>query len=295
MVRTRSKPLRDDYSLDSQSSFIYDPFTQERPFVVSKNTGRPVALKNLTKIRPHTSAREKRFTQMREVSVIDLKKELQQILDGVGHENLWRPIYDKEKKLVARGRGRFDDIIPETLQSIDFGGKTVVDVGCNFGHYSFLAARLGAKKVVGIDINEGIIRGCEILRAHYGLSNVQFHAADFTKSDLGEIFDVGMMIDFIGRSTVNKFRLQACLAALERLSRFEMLLTLRPEYDLKGDLHMDLDEFGSGYPLKFIRNKRFNLLGFVRTTFGKTWDMQIGCHERCRKYNLKIPVHFIRK
>ena len=188
-----------------------------------------------------------------------------------------------------------DDIIPETLQSVEFGGKTVVDLGCNFGHYTFLAARLGAQKVVGIDINEEIIRGCEMLAAHYGLSNVEFHAADFTKSDLGEIFDVGMMIDFIGRSTVKKFRLQACLAGLERLSRFEMLLTLRPEYDLKGDLGMDLDEFSSGYPLKFIRNRRFNLLDFVRTAFGDTWHMQIECHERCRKYNLKSPVHFIRK
>jgi len=124
---------------------------------------------------------------------------------------------------------------------------------------------------------------------------VQFHAADFTESDLGEIFDVGMMIDFIGRSTVKKFRLRACLAGLERLSRVEMLLTLRPEYDLEGDLGMDLDELGSGYPLKFIRNKRFNLLDFVRTTFGTTWDMHIECHERCGQHNLKIPVHFIRK
>ena len=134
-----------------------------------------------------------------------------------------------------------------------------------------------------------------MLATHYGLSNVEFYAADFTKSDLGETFDVGMMIDFIGRSTVKKFRLQACLTGLERLSRFEMLLTLRPEYDLEGDLGMDLDEFSSGYPLKFIRNRRFNLLDFVRTTFRETWHMQIECHERCRKYNLKSPVHFIRK
>lgn len=227
--------------------------------------------------------------------MMDLKTQLQPILDRVGYENIWRPIYDKEKRLIARGRGKFYDIIPETLESIDFEAKTVVDLGCNFGYYTFLAARLGARRVVGIDINSEIIRGCQILGIHYGLANVEFHAADFTKSDLGEIFDVGMLIDFIGRSTVKKFRVQACLAGLERLCRSEMLLTLRPEYDIEGDLGMDLDEFGSGYPLKFIRNQRFHLLHFVGATFGGKWDMHIERHERCRKYNLKSPVHFIRK
>ena len=225
----------------------------------------------------------------------DLKTQLQPIFERVGHENVWRPIYDKEKRLIARGRGKFYDIIPETLQSVDFNGKTVVDLGCNFGYYTFLAARLGARKVVGIDINREIIRGCEILRSHYGLSNVEFRAADFTKIDLGEIFDVGMMIDFIGRSAVRKFKLQACLEGLERSSRSEMLLTLRPEYHIEGDLGMNLDEFGSRYPSKFIRNKRFHLLDFVQVTFGEEWDMQVECHERCLKYNLKSPVHFIRK
>ncbi len=227
--------------------------------------------------------------------MVDLKTQLQPILDRVGYENVWRPIYDKEKRLIARGRGRFYDIIPETLESIDFAGKTVVDLGCNFGSYTFLAARLGARRVVGIDIDREIIRGCQILGAHYGLANVEFHAADFTKSDLGEIFDVGMMIDFIGRSTVKKYKVRACLAGLERLSQLEMLLTLRPEYDIEGDLGMHLDEFGSQYPLEFIRNKRFHLLDFVRSTFGEEWDMQVECHERCRTYNLKRPVHFIRK
>lgn len=225
----------------------------------------------------------------------DLKTQLQPIFERVGIEKVWRPIYDKEKKLIARGRGKFYDIIPETLQSVDFEGKTVVDLGCNFGYYTFLAARLGAKRVVGIDINGEIIRGCEILGAHYGLSNVEFHAADFTKSDLGEIFDIGMMIDFIGKSAVRKCKLQACLAGLERLSRSDMLLTLRPEYHIESDLDMDSDEFGTRYSSKFIRNRRFHLLDFVRATFGGKWVMQIECYKRCRKYNLKSPVHFIRK
>lgn len=246
-------------------------------------------------IEPHRRARNEWFREQREMEMTDLKAQLQRIFERVGHENVWRPIYDKEKRLIARGRGKFYDIIPETLQSVNFEGKTVVDLGCNFGYYTFLAARLGAKRVVGIDINGEIIRGCEILGAHYGLSNVEFRAADFTKSDLGEIFDVGMMIDFIGKSAVRKCKLEACLAGLERLSRSEMLLTLRPEYHIESDLDMDLDEFGTKYPSKFIRNRRFHLLDFVRATFGGKWVMQVECHERCLKYNLKSPVHFIRK
>jgi len=78
--------------------------------------------------------------------MVDLKTQLQPIFDPVGYENAWRPIYDRENKLVARGRGRFDDIIPETLQSVDFYGKTIVDVGCNFGYHTLLGHIAGLRE-----------------------------------------------------------------------------------------------------------------------------------------------------
>ncbi|MBU0999993.1 methyltransferase domain-containing protein [Patescibacteria group bacterium] len=38
------------------------------------------------------------------------------------------------------------------------GDKTVLDVGCGYGFYSFIAERLGARKVVGVDFSEQMIK-----------------------------------------------------------------------------------------------------------------------------------------
>lgn len=41
-----------------------------------------------------------------------------------------------------------------TFEKFDFKGKTVLDVGCNSGQYSFFAKQLGASEVLGIDVLE---------------------------------------------------------------------------------------------------------------------------------------------
>jgi 2-polyprenyl-3-methyl-5-hydroxy-6-metoxy-1,4-benzoquinol methylase len=59
----------------------------------------------------------------------------------------------------------------------DLTGKTVLDVGCNSGFYSFVAKLRGAKSVLGLDASRDYTEQALLLREILGL-NVEFHCID---------------------------------------------------------------------------------------------------------------------
>lgn len=42
-------------------------------------------------------------------------------------------------------------VMTDRLKSVDFKDKTVIDVGCWDGYFSFLAEELGARRVLAVD------------------------------------------------------------------------------------------------------------------------------------------------
>ena len=46
------------------------------------------------------------------------------------------------------------DLRIDWFNQFDFSNKTVLDIGCNSGQYSFHAKKKGARSVTGIDIDE---------------------------------------------------------------------------------------------------------------------------------------------
>ena len=94
--------------------------------------------------------------------------ELRSILAEVGSAGIWRPVYDRRGRLLADGVGDPEDGLADELPEDFFEGKRVVDIGCNFGMFSFMTARKGALHVLGVDIDERIVRGCRILKRHFG-------------------------------------------------------------------------------------------------------------------------------
>ena len=48
----------------------------------------------------------------------------------------------------------------------------MVDLGSNFGFYCFLARQKGADRVVGIDLDDLVIQGSELLRDMNHIQNV---------------------------------------------------------------------------------------------------------------------------
>jgi SAM-dependent methyltransferase len=72
-------------------------------------------------------------------------------------------------------------------------GKSVLDVGCNAGMYSFECERLGASRVVGVDIEEYSLRQASILKRVIG-SRVEFRRMPLDRvRELGT-FDVVLCI-----------------------------------------------------------------------------------------------------
>ena len=154
---------------------------------------------------------------------MDLRAELEKILHSVGPENIWRPVYDSQNVLLAGGIADMRDGRPQDMSKLDFRGKTVLDLGCNFGFYSFLAKRLGARKVVGVDKDGQVIKGCELLKAMHGVRDVHFYSGDFTTSTIPGTFDIVMLINFLGKVMVTE-GIQESLDAAERLCQLIQMI-----------------------------------------------------------------------
>jgi tRNA (mo5U34)-methyltransferase len=79
----------------------------------------------------------------------------------------------------------FRDAIPSNLS-----GKTVLDIGCNAGFYSFEMKRRGAEHVVGIDTDEHYLRQARFA-AQIEDADVEFRKmAVWDIAELGEKFDL---------------------------------------------------------------------------------------------------------
>ncbi len=64
-----------------------------------------------------------------------------------------------------------DDRVVKAIESLqkftglnDFKDKTFVDIGCGSGLFSLAAYRLGAKKIISLDVDEDSVACCKILR-----------------------------------------------------------------------------------------------------------------------------------
>lgn len=88
----------------------------------------------------------------------------------------YQSIFHGEQELV---QGRRPDLLDRMalIEPRDLEGKTVLDLACNIGANSFLAAYRGAKQVVGIDYSPRIISAALRLNAYFAMP-CEFLVAD---------------------------------------------------------------------------------------------------------------------
>ncbi len=73
----------------------------------------------------------------------------------------------------------------------DLRGKSVLDVGCNGGFYSVEAKRRGARRVVGIDVDERYLNQARFAAEVLGFPDIEFRRMTvYDVAKLGEKFDV---------------------------------------------------------------------------------------------------------
>jgi tRNA (mo5U34)-methyltransferase len=102
----------------------------------------------------------------------------------------------------------FQHVLPQ-----DLSGKSVLDIGCNAGFYSFEMRRRGAARVLGVDHDERYLAQAAFARARLGLSEkeVEFRRVDVYEVDtLGETFDLVLFMGVL-------YHLRHPLLALEKV------------------------------------------------------------------------------
>jgi tRNA (mo5U34)-methyltransferase len=148
----------------------------------------------------------------------------------------------------------FSDALPE-----DLSGKTVLDIGCNAGFYSFEMKRRGADRVLGIDTDEHYLAQARFAASISEL-DVEFRQMSvWDLASLGEHFD---LVIFMGVLYHLRHPLLALDLIHEHVARDLLLfqsmqrgsreiVPVDPDYDFHSQLHFD----APGYPkMHFIEH-----------------------------------------
>jgi len=194
-------------------------------------------------------------------------------LAALGPARIWRPVPAPDGTLLAPGDGADTADLRDYLGDLDVAGKSVADLGCNLGYFSFMARRLGASRVVGCDVDPEIIAAARQLARLHRLDNVDFTAVDFLRQTPDTPCDMTLCIDFIGRQVIAKGRVPAVAAANAAWGARELFFTLRPVYRLD-DLPATPETLARHYP-GFVRDDSFYLAETLAHCLGPGWSMRL--------------------
>ncbi len=198
---------------------------------------------------------------------MDCRQKLIRLLQHIGPENIWRPVFDERGQLLADGHEDMRDGAPEDLAGFDFQSKSVLDMGCNLGFYSFLAKRLGGGTVAGLDIDSRAIYGCSLLSELYGMDDIYFSCIDFCTFTSDRPFDVVLLINFIGKKSLVK-GIQPVLDICRRYAAEAVIVSARCRYHIQRSLGVDLEYMRKKYGEKYVQGEWFNTTLFLQDYLG---------------------------
>ncbi len=181
----------------------------------------------------------------------------------MGPENIWRPVVDERGQLLADGHEDMRDTAPADLAAFDFQDKSVLDMGCNLGYYSFLAKTLGAGTVVGLDVDPTAIRGCSLLSKLYGTAETRFICTDFLEFSSASTFDVVLLINFIGKKSLVK-GIQPILDVCRKYTGNSVIISARCRYHIRRSLGVSQDYMAAKYGAEYVHGEWFDTMLFLR-------------------------------
>ena len=107
---------------------------------------------------------------------------------------------DSDDERHSRSLGKWRRLEPH-LSAAGVAGKRVLDFGCGDGFFSLKCNEMGAKEVVGVDINQHRIEKARFVQEILGRPNVRFvqnSLYDAEVKDLGE-FDIVLCLGLVHR------------------------------------------------------------------------------------------------
>jgi SAM-dependent methyltransferase len=196
---------------------------------------------------------------------------------AIAPEHRYRTVYDTDFSVLVPGKEPIDADTLASFARIGFAGRTVVDLGCNFGFFTFQASRLGAASVLGVDRESRVLEGCELLKRHFNIAGVTFERHDLDDGQsplLSRRFDIAMLVEFIGKTFVVENRVAPALAFLERLSQRELVVSGQKIYWIRKELRTTPQRLKALYPARYVSGGDFLLLEYVRDFFAPRWRME---------------------
>jgi hypothetical protein len=160
----------------------------------------------------------------------------------------YQSIFFEGRELV-RGRRRDVWERAQKLLERDLRGQTVLDLGCNYGMSSFLAAERGATRVLGVEYSPKIASAAARLNAYFA------RPCRFISHDLNHDLDVGGQFD-----TVFCFSLVKHLQTTEAITALIKRTTRRVLYF---ECHARSDAADYGYLLNAGNFRNMELLGYM--------------------------------
>jgi tRNA (mo5U34)-methyltransferase len=233
----------------------------------------------VTSVKTVTGGKSRTWSQQFDMSETDMRQKdiarLRKMIAEIGAENVYRSIYDADGNLIAAGKKPVRDEMIKDFAGLDFKGKSVVDLGCNFGLFSILCAKMGAGDVLGIDYLPKLKDAGHLLAGIHGVPRVRFATGNIENplEQFGK-FDVAMMLDYLGKGCARKGKTEKMLSQLVNLAEKEIILILRPVYHIRDELEMAPKDLARIYPGKFVCGEYFELLNFTQACLGVDWEMR---------------------
>jgi len=204
-----------------------------------------------------------------------LLQRLHGIVAGLNQDAIYRSVYDPWGNLLAEGVEPLKRQLLNDFDKVDFQNKTVVDLGCNFGLFSFLASAGGARRVLGLDSMPEVVEGAEILARLKKNDTIAFQVFDFEEQkSLPGSFDMVMLVDFFGKSSIRKRKVDGILEFMTSSDARELLFAIRPINRIESDLKLTTSTFATLYPQKYIHNDSFSLLDYIGDILGSQWQIE---------------------
>lgn len=101
------------------------------------------------------------------------------------------PLPDGRRTAGSDRSVTLDLILPSNLS-----GKTLLDIGCRYGYFSFEAAKRGASRVVGVDFDDDALSKAHKLNAITKLG-IEFKKLNISTDDISEKFDYVLCLNIL--------------------------------------------------------------------------------------------------
>jgi tRNA (mo5U34)-methyltransferase len=162
---------------------------------------------------------------------------------------------------------RFADAIPK-----DLSGKSVLDIGCNAGFYSFEMKRRGAAEVIGIDSDERYLDQARFAAAELGYDDVEFrNVSVYDVGTLGRKFDLVIFMGVL-------YHLRHPLLALDLIREHvtgELMLFQTMQQGSTDVLLVPEDHpfhiSGTNDPPRYFDNPGYPKMHFIEGKFAHDW------------------------